>query len=207
MIAIVDYGLGNVRSISNMCRKAGLPAEISADAGAIAAASHVILPGVGSFDAGMRRLEESGLRPTLDALALEETTPILGICLGMQLMTRRSEEGVADGLGWIDADVVKILPRPGLRIPHMGWNEVQVTRPSALFPADGRDRRFYFLHSYVARCHDERLVLGTTRYGDELTCAFGRDNLYGVQFHPEKSHRFGLELLQAFAAVTARRRP
>lgn len=202
MIAIVDYGLGNVRSIWNMCRKAGLTAEVSGDPDAIASASHVILPGVGSFDAGMRRLQDSGLRPTLERVALEQAKPVLGICLGMQLMANGSEEGEAEGLGWIAADVVRLTPQQGLRVPHMGWSDVTATQRSALFPEEAVDRRFYFLHSYVVRCADPSHVLATTSYGDsEVTSAIGRGNLYGVQFHPEKSHRFGLELLRTFAAL------
>jgi glutamine amidotransferase len=198
MIAIVDYGLGNVRSVLNMLRKAGHDAMITGDVDAIDRATKIILPGVGSFDAGMRKLDESGLRPLLEEHAMTRGTPVLGICLGMQLLARTSEEGSSKGLGWIDADVVRLTPVDGRPLPHMGWTTTEPTRPSALFPDFSDELRFYYLHSYVVAAAESD-TLATADYGVTFTSAIGRDNLCGVQFHPEKSHRFGLAILRNFA--------
>lgn len=201
MITIVDYQMGNLGSILNMLKKIGHEALVTADPALIAEANKLILPGVGAFDAGMDRLERSGLVPLLNRRVLEDRVPALGICLGMQLMTRSSEEGARAGLGWIDADALRFRPNDAaLKVPHMGWNRVMPTRPSPLTDGLPEDPRFYFVHSFFVRCHDEADVLTTTLFGEPFASAFQHGNVWGVQFHPEKSHKFGMALLRNFAS-------
>lgn len=200
MITIVDYGLGNLASIKNMIRKAGGRAEISSDPEAIRSADRLILPGVGHFAAGMTNIRDRGLLPALNEIALEKGRPVLGICLGMQLMSRHSEEGNTGGLGWFDADIIRFRQDKlgGLKIPHMGWNEVKLKHVHPLFPDRSAEERFYFVHSYHIRCDRQEDILATAHYGYDFTCAVSRNNIIGVQFHPEKSHRFGMEVMQRF---------
>ncbi|MFN7302385.1 MAG: imidazole glycerol phosphate synthase subunit HisH [Bacteroidota bacterium] len=200
MITIVDYGLGNLASIKNMIRKAGGRAEISSDPEAIRSADRLILPGVGHFAAGMANIRDRGLLPALNEIALEKGRPVLGICLGMQLMSRHSEEGNTGGLGWFDADIIRFRQDKlgGLKIPHMGWNEVKLKHVHPLFPERSAEERFYFVHSYHIRCDRQEDILATAHYGYDFTCAVSRNNIIGVQFHPEKSHRFGMEVMQRF---------
>lgn len=200
MITIVDYNVGNLGSILNMLKKIGQEARISSDPAQIEAAGKLVLPGVGAFDAGMDNLERSGLLPLLNRRVLEDRVPTLGICLGMQLMTRSSEEGRRAGLGWIDAQVLRFRPAdPALKVPHMGWNRVIAARPSPLTAALPEEPRFYFVHSYYVSCADRGDVLLTTPFGEPFVSAFQRGNVWGVQFHPEKSHKFGMALLRNFA--------
>lgn len=200
MITIVDYNMGNPGSIRNMLKKLGFDSQISADAGCIAAADKLILPGVGAFDAGMESLEHNGLVPVLNERVLQARVPVLGICLGMQLMTRESSEGRCAGLGWVDAQALRFQPaEPALKVPHMGWNLVTAVRSGALIEQLPAEARFYFVHSYFIRCHREEDVLLTSQYGGVFHSAFHHDNVWGVQFHPEKSHKFGLHLLRNFA--------
>lgn len=201
MITIVNYGMGNLGSIVNMSKKAEVEAVVASAPAEIARAEKLILPGVGAFDHGMRGLTERGLLEPLCELALQQRVPILGICLGMQLMTKSSEEGSLPGLGWIDARTRRFhFPgESGRKIPHMGWNTVEPARAHPLLAGLETDNRFYFVHSYRVECADETDVLGRTDYGGPFTSCFARGNLLGVQFHPEKSHRFGLRLLQHFA--------
>ena len=204
MIAIVDSGVSNIRSVANMMAKAGIPTEITTEPKRISVATKLILPGVGAFDAGMRALRRNGLREVLDERVLENAIPVLGICLGMQLLARGSGEGDEPGLGWVDAEVVRFAfppDAPQLKVPHMGWNVVTPTHPSPLFDDLEADARFYFVHSFHLRCCQEKDVLATATYGYRFTAAVGRANVYGVQFHPEKSHRFGMALLQRFAKL------
>lgn len=198
MIAILDYGLGNIRSISNMLRKAGAQSFVAATADELRGAERAILPGVGSFDAGMQRLDRSGLRPALED-HVAAGRPLLGICLGMQMLGRSSEEGTAPGLGLLSGDTVRLRPPDGRPVPHMGWTPVEPTRPSAIFPSPSDDLRFYFLHSFHLACEDPADVVAVADYGEPVTAAAGRANVLGVQFHPEKSHRHGLELLQLWS--------
>jgi glutamine amidotransferase len=201
-IVIVDYGMGNLGSISNMLKKVGAPAVISADPDTIARADKLILPGIGAFDNGIRNLKARGLLSVLTAHAVERRKPMLGVCLGMQLLTRRSEEGVLPGLGWLDAETVRFKFAPEhqtLKIPHMGWNTLTVRQPHQLFADMEDENRFYFVHSYHVACADQSNVLAQTTYGFDFASAVVRNNIMGVQFHPEKSHRFGMQLLKNFA--------
>jgi len=202
-IAIVDYGMGNLRSIANMLHHIGAPAEITGDLDAIRSAERLILPGVGSFAAGMQNIEERGLRSVLEERVLEARVPVLGICLGMQLLGKRSAEGDAEGLGWLDAESKRFNfeERPDLKIPHMGWNLVDVAKPSSLFEEGALEPRFYFVHSYHFVCADRSDVLCTTHHGHDFVSGVERDNIRGVQFHPEKSHKFGMRLLAGFAGL------
>ena len=200
LIVVVDYGVGNVGSVLNMLRKIGARARVSGAPADIAAADRLILPGVGHFGHGMQKLAATGLVPLLEEQALAAKKPVLGICLGMQMMTRGSEESETPGLGWIDAFVHRFAEAPGLRIPHMGWNTVRAPQAATLFRADGAEaERFYFVHSYCVRSIETPHVAATCRHGAEFVAGFEAGNLHGVQFHPEKSHRFGMDLLRRFA--------
>ena len=200
MITIVDYNMGNLGSIKNMLKKIGFESCISSDPAEIGAASKLILPGVGAFDSGMSNLERTGLIPLLSRRVLEDRVPMLGICLGMQLMTKSSEEGTRAGLGWIDADAVRFRPATTtLKVPHMGWNRVLPVRSSPLTDDLPAEPRFYFVHSFFVRCCDDADVLLTTPFDGSFASAFQRGNVCGVQFHPEKSHKFGMALLHNFA--------
>ena len=206
MIVVVDYGMGNLGSIVNMLRRLGIPAVLTGEAAKIEAAERVIIPGVGAFDQGMRNIRERGLRPVLDKVALELRRPVLGICLGMQLLGRASEEGNEPGLGWIEASCIRFQPKPQPdgrvdKVPHMGWNYLGATRPHALVEGADADTRFYFVHSYHAVCdRNEDVVASSWFGGGPFTAILARENVAGVQFHPEKSHRFGMRLLKNFSA-------
>lgn len=200
-VHIANYGMGNVGSIANMIRKVGGEAVVTGDAGAIAAAGKLVLPGVGAFDQGMRAVAEKGLMEPLREAAARGV-PVLGICLGMQLMMGCSEEGRLPGLGLVPGDVRRFPSGDQLpRVPHMGWNRIAVKKACPLFEGDDDDRRYYFVHSYYVSCGDPGDVVATTVHGLEFVSAFRRGNLYGVQFHPEKSHRFGMELFRRFLAI------
>lgn len=199
MIVIVDYGMGNLGSIVNMFKKIGAKAMISGDPEVIATAPKLLLPGVGSFDRAMERIQEMNLKPVLDEQALVAKKPILGICLGMQLLTRGSEEGILPGLGWVAADTLRFPNLHGLRIPHMGWNIVQPHTASPLTQKLPAESRFYFVHSYRVNVDREENSILKCQYGISFDAAVQQDNIFGAQFHPEKSHRFGMQLLRNFA--------
>lgn len=201
-VTIVDCGIGNVKSVLRMFEAVEAQAELASEPAAIADARRLVLPGVGAFDAGMAALNR-GWRDRLDELALKRKIPVLGICLGMQLLCRRSEEGNAAGLGWIEADVRRIDTggNPGLKIPHMGWAEVKPTRANLLIPTNEGPQRFYHVHSFRAVCDNAADEVGVVDYGTPFTTAVERGNIFGVQFHPEKSHRFGMELMRRFASL------
>jgi glutamine amidotransferase len=201
MITIVDYGMGNLGSIRSMLRRIGVRSTITGDPDEIARAEKVLLPGVGRFDAAMRLIGERGLREVLDRKALVERVPTLGICLGMQLITRGSEEGGVTGLGWVDGDACRFPPDARLKVPHMGWNLVRPTRPSPLTADLPPESRFYFVHSYYVRTDRPEDTVLTADYGVTFAAAVEAGNVFGAQFHPEKSHRFGMQLLANFAAV------
>jgi imidazole glycerol-phosphate synthase subunit HisH len=206
MVVVIDYGMGNLGSVLNMFRRIGVQAVRSSDTATIAKASKLILPGVGAFDRGMESIDKLGLRGVLDQKVIEEKVPVLGICLGMQLMCDTSEEGVAPGLGWMKADVIRFRFEPATdgtkpKVPHMGWNYVRVSKPHALTETLGEDARFYFVHSYHVVCADPADVLLVGHYGGmRFAAGMARDNVVGMQFHPEKSHRFGMTLLRSFLA-------
>ncbi len=203
MIVILDYGMGNLGSILNMFKKIGVDAKISSDIRDIEDAEKIILPGVGAFDNAMQNLKDLGIMPLLNKKVIEDKTPVLGICLGMQLLAKRSDEGSLEGLGWVDAEVVRFRLGDGgsLKIPHMGWNTVDIKKESCLYADMYEDPRFYFVHSYYVKCNNPGSILTTTDYGVEFCSSFMEDNILGVQFHPEKSHKFGLRLLKNFAGL------
>ena len=202
MIVIVDFGLGNVRSIKNMFKRVNeRKVVISSELETIQNASKIILPGVGAFDNGMKNLQEYGLINILNKKALDEKVPVLGICLGMQLMTQGSEEGNLPGLGWFDAKAVKFNLAPDLKVPHMGWNYINQKDKNNLFLKKDKKYRFYFVHSYHVKCNNENDVLSTTHYGDEFNSAIQKDNLIGMQFHPEKSLHFGMDIFESFVKL------
>lgn len=203
MIAIIDYKMGNLGSILNMLKKIRVQAMATSDPKAVEAADKIILPGVGAFDNAMRNLNSTGLIPLLEKRVLTQNVPLLGICLGMQLLGQSSAEGQMSGLGWIDAETVKFsFDQPSqLKIPHMGWSEIQIAKESPLMSGLGDHARFYFVHSYHVKCHDQGDVLATAIYDQPFTAAVQHGNIMGAQFHPEKSHRYGLQLLTNFSRL------
>jgi glutamine amidotransferase len=203
MITIVDYGVGNLNSVANIINHVGGECIISSDPNIILNSSKLILPGVGSFDNGMNELSKRGIIDALNEVVLIKQNPILGICLGMQLMTLRSEEGNLDGLGWINAEVLKFKfeSNSNLKIPHMGWNQLNVKNSNPLFHKNDQELRFYFVHSYYVKTNFSEDIIGTCNYGDEICVAFQKENIFGVQFHPEKSHRFGMSLIKNFISL------
>jgi imidazole glycerol-phosphate synthase subunit HisH len=201
MIIIVDYGVGNLRSVENMARKAGLTCKISADPTEIRGADKVILPGVGNFGHGMNMLQSSGLLEPLNWFALEAKRPVLGICLGGQIIGKASEESDRPGLCWVDMVCRRFPQADGFAVPRMGWSEIKPVRPCPLFSQRSDEDRYYFVHSYYMVCAEPEDVIAETEYSIVYTCAVNHGNIYGVQFHPEKSHRFGLGLMRAFGSL------
>lgn len=203
MISIVDYGAANLGSILNMLRKVGADAQVVSTPAAVARARKIILPGVGAFDHGMTALRERELIEPLRVKALDEKIPLLGVCLGMQMLGTASEEGKCVGLGFLDAHCEKFVfdRESGNKIPHMGWSLLTQRSDSALLEGLDRQSRFYFVHSYHLVCKNESDVLATSTYGRDFVAMVQRDNIYGAQFHPEKSHRFGMGLLHNFASL------
>jgi len=200
MITIINFGMGNLGSIANMIKRIGYSSEITSDISKITSAEKIILPGVGSFDKAMQNIANLGLLDVIKTKVLENKTQILGICLGMQLMCKNSEEGKEPGLGLIDAEVKKFsfpLDKK-LKIPHMGWNLVSTQKDNALFLKMYTEPRFYFVHSYHVVCNNASDVLSTTNYGFDFHSSFANENILGVQFHPEKSHKFGMLLIKNF---------
>ena len=201
MVIIIDYNIGNLLSVQNMFKYLGLNSRISNSIEDIRNADKLVLPGVGHFKTGMENLIHSNLLETLSEEVLIKKKPILGICLGMQLMTKHSEEGDCNGLSWLDATTRKFQIIDTLKVPHMGWNDVHYKKDSKLTEDFSADPRYYFVHSYQVQCNQEADVLGTTTYGYEFVAAFEHENIYGVQFHPEKSHKYGMELLRNFNKI------
>lgn len=198
-VTIPALPISNLGAVANMVRKCGGHPHITNEPNDLFHANRIILAGVGSFDAGMSSLQEGGWIQPLHQLAKYGNVPILGICLGMQLMCRRSEEGHSPGLGWFDADVKLIeSDSQNLKVPHMGWNTIQILKTDDLLHKSFVEQRYYFVHSYHVVCDDPMDVLATAFYGGELTAAISRDRLFGTQFHPEKSHRFGMEVINSF---------
>jgi glutamine amidotransferase len=202
MMTIIDYGIGNLASIKNMLKKIGIPSIITSSAEQITKANKLILPGVGHFAKGMENLERSGLIPLLNEQVKNKKTPILGICLGMQLLTSHSEEGDVEGLNWINARTEKFkLNSSSFKVPHMGWTDVNFKSNVRIAENLYDTSRFYFVHSYKVRCIHEENVLATSLYESYFHSAIIDGNIMGVQFHPEKSHKFGMQLLKNFSNI------
>jgi len=202
-IAIVDYGMGNVASVKNMLNRIEVKHVLLASTPeAILKSDKIILPGVGAFDHGMNNLKEYNLINALNEKVISQKTPVLGICLGMQLLTESSEEGIEKGLGWVKAKTRKLdfTNNGDLKIPHMGWNYVSVKKKNPLISEDD-NFRYYFVHSYYVDCFEQKDILGTTEYGINFSSAIQHENIFGAQFHPEKSHKFGMKLLENFAKL------
>ena len=202
MISIVDYGLGNLKAFANIFKRLNIDAEFVKTPEQLNSAEKIILPGVGAFDHAMEELNKSGMREKLDELVLVKKVPVIGICVGMQMLGKRSDEGKLDGLGWIDADIIKFDPnlinqKP--QLPHMGWNDVHPIGNNPLFQDLETNAIFYFLHSYYFSCKNSEDAIAKSEYGLEFTSAVNHRNIYGVQFHPEKSHQYGIQLLKNFA--------
>lgn len=205
MITIIDYGMGNLGSIKNMFKYIGVEATIESDVDKIKNASKILLPGIGSFDTAMKKINEGDLKEVLNEKALKEQVPVLGICLGMQLLTNHSEEGKLEGLGWIPAKTISFKDRidKEYRVPHMGWNIVNKSNESQLIKGfeEFDETRFYFLHSYFVKVANEKNSIFKTNYGVEFDSGIQKDNIFGAQFHPEKSHKFGMKLFENFARI------
>lgn len=204
MIAIIDYGLGNILAFANVYKRLNIPVAVAKNDDELRAATKLILPGVGAFDHAIERLDASGMRGTLDEIVHSRGVPVLGVCVGMQILAASSDEGRLGGLGWIDGrvrkfDVTRI--RHGAGLPHMGWNDVRPVAASRLFNGLEHDARFYFLHSYYFECARGENVLAQTDFGLTFGSAIRAGHIFGVQFHPEKSHHFGTRLLKNFAEL------
>lgn len=199
-VSIVDYGVGNIAALLNMFEYIGVEAEAVSDHAGISRAEKLVLPGVGTFDRAMENLRSRGLVDPLNEAVQVRKLPVLGICLGMQLMADHSEEGEQPGLGWIEGAVVQLDPGEArLKVPHVGWSDIRPTAATVLFPVTSIPERFYFVHSYHFVCRHAGDVAARVSYGDDICVAVSKDNVHGVQFHPEKSHRFGMRLLTSFA--------
>lgn len=204
MITIIDYGVGNINAFVNVYKRVNVPTKIAKTALDLEDAQKLILPGVGHFDHAMAELVKSGMLDKLNELVLIKKVPVIGICVGMQMMANSSDEGTSNGLKWIDATVKKFDEskiKEVTRLPHMGWNDVKPTLENPLFTGLEKNALFYFLHSYYFHCNNVNDILATSEYGDQFTCATHHDNVYGIQFHPEKSHSFGETLLHNFAKL------
>ena len=204
MITLIDYGVGNINAFANVYKRLNIETKIAKTTADLESVEKLILTGVGSFDFAMNQLNNSGMRERLDELVLKDKVPVIGICVGMQMMANRSDEGQCEGLKWIDADVIKFDPsviKYVTKLPHMGWNDVTPTKPNNLFKELEENSLFYFLHSYYFKCNDMQDAIAVSEYGDSFTCAVNRDNVYGIQFHPEKSHHYGEILLNNFARL------
>jgi glutamine amidotransferase len=204
VIAIVDYGVGNIRAIVNIYKRLNIAVQVARAAEEVMEAERLILPGVGAFDWAMARLNKSGMRAALDDAVLSKGKPVLGICVGMQMLANRSDEGTLTGLGWIDGEVKKFSGAAHSErtyLPHMGWNDVEPRHQECLFRNIGTTGRFYFLHSYYFMPKDRNVILGVTEYGGAFASSVRFGSIYGVQFHPEKSHHWGIQVLKNFAAM------
>lgn len=204
MITLIDYGVGNIFAFQNVYKRLDIPTKIAKTATDLEDAEKLILPGVGAFDYAIEQLDASGMRHKLDELVLEKKIPIIGICVGMQMMGNRSDEGTSEGLKWIDADILKFdesLIQQRTKLPHMGWNDVSPITGHPLFKGLEEDAIFYFLHSYFFKCNKQDDSIAISDYGISFTSAVNADNVFGIQFHPEKSHQYGEKLLYNFAKL------
>jgi imidazole glycerol-phosphate synthase subunit HisH len=205
MISIVDYGVGNIQAFLNIFNRLGIKAQRAPNIKLLREASHIILPGVGHFDQAMKKLNNSGLRDCLENLVINFNIPLLGICVGMQVLANKSEEGVLPGLGWIPGNVRAFTNNPTwsqLPLPHMGWNKLNINQ-SALISSENNDQlsEYYFLHSYYFDAKDKSTVNATSEYGFKFDAVVNYENIYGVQFHPEKSHEYGEKILKNFSTI------
>jgi len=204
MITIIDYGVGNISAFQNAYKRLDIPTKIAKTTKDLDDAKKLILPGVGSFDYAMSQLNASGMREKLDELVIEDKVPIIGICVGMQMMGNRSDEGKLEGLKWIDSEILKFeenLIQQRTKLPHMGWNDVTPINNHSLFKGLGKNAIFYFLHSFYFKCNNPTDSIAFSEYGISFSSAVNRDNIYGIQFHPEKSHQYGEKLLHNFANI------
>jgi glutamine amidotransferase len=204
MITLIDYGVGNIFAFQNVYKRLDIPTKIAKSTKDLMDAQKLILPGVGSFDYAMNRLNNSGMREKLDELVLEQKIPVIGICVGMQMMGNRSDEGSEKGLKWIDGDILKFdekLIQHRTKLPHMGWNDVTPVRNHPLFDGLEKEAIFYFLHSFYFKCNNPSDSIAISDYGVSFSSAVYKDNIYGIQFHPEKSHQYGEKLLHNFAML------
>ena len=204
MITIIDYGVGNIFAFQNVYKRLNIATKIAKNSQDLSDAKKLVLPGVGSFDYAMAQLNASGMREKLDELVLKKKIPVIGICVGMQMMGNRSDEGILDGLKWIDSDILKFdisLIKQRTKLPHMGWNNVIPVRDHPLFNGLGKDAIFYFLHSFYFKCNIPEESIAISDYGISFSSAINRENIYGIQFHPEKSHQYGEKLLDNFAKL------
>ena len=204
MITLIDYGVGNIFAFQNVYKRLDIPTKIAKSTEDLLDAQKLILPGVGSFDYAMNRLNDSGMREKLDELVLDKKIPVIGICVGMQMMGNRSDEGTEEGLKWIDGDILKFdekLIQHRTKLPHMGWNDVVPINNHPLFNGLERDAIFYFLHSFYFKCKNPSETIATSEYGIPFSSAVNKDHIFGIQFHPEKSHHYGERLLHNFAIL------
>jgi glutamine amidotransferase len=204
MITIIDYGVGNIFAFQNVYKRLDIPTKIAKSSQDLIDAEKLVLPGVGSFDYAMNQLNISGMREKLDELVLVKKIPVIGICVGMQIMGNRSDEGELEGLNWIDSEILKFdgrLINQRTKLPHMGWNDVIPVKNHPLFIGLEEDAIFYFLHSFYFKCNNPEESIAVSDYGISFSSAVNRENIFGIQFHPEKSHQFGEKLLHNFARL------
>lgn len=204
MITIIDYGLGNIKAFVNVYERLNIPIKIAKTKYDLNDASKIIIPGVGAFDYAMEQLNKSGIRDELENKVIRDKVPVIGICVGMQILAKSSEEGKLPGLGWVDGEVLKFdinnIPYK-TRLPHMGWNNINPIAESTLLNGFNNESRFYFLHSYYFVCNNQQDIISTTQYGIDFSSAINHNNIFGIQFHPEKSHSNGVSLLKNFAKI------
>lgn len=203
MIGIIDYGVGNIKAFTNIYKNLNIPFKIVKDISEFENITKLILPGVGSFDHAMTSLQNSGMREKLDELVLEKKIPVIGICVGMQMLAKSSEEGTLNGLGWIDG-IVKKFDKSKIKnapLPHMGWNNLKIEKKNKIFDNLEENPRYYFLHSYYFECENKEDVIATATYGEKFDCMINHKNIYGIQCHPEKSHHNGMQLLKNFGEL------
>ena len=204
MIAIIDYGVGNIKAFANIYKNLNTPYKIAKNINDLDNITKIILPGVGSFDHAMQSLQDSGMKEKLDELVLKQKLPVIGICVGMQMLATSSDEGDLEGLGWIDGVVKKFDEKrlnANMPLLHMGWNNLDINKDNKLLNSLEDDPRFYFLHSYYFKCNNDKDIVATASYGDKFTCAINHENIYGIQCHPEKSHHNGTQLLKNFGEL------
>ena len=204
MITLIDYGVGNIFAFQNVYKRLDIPTRIAKTQEDLVGAKKLILPGVGSFDYAMNQLNSSGMREKLDELVIEKKVPVIGICVGMQIMGNRSDEGSLDGLKWIDSEILKFddsLIQHRTKLPHMGWNDVTPVTNHPLFSGLEKEAIFYFLHSFYFKCNNPTESIAVSDYGLSFSSAVNKDNIFGIQFHPEKSHQYGEKLLHNFAML------